>query len=58
MRFQFEIGSTVLIMTGNFQGEVVGRAEYANAESSYLLRYLTPHGPTEQWWGESALKGV
>jgi len=57
MNCKFEIGQTVTIVAGDQQAQIVARAEYANSEPNYLLRYAAPTGPTEAWWGESALKG-
>ena len=40
-------------------GEVIGRAEYTDAEPQYLVRYMAGDGrATEQWWAESALRAA
>ena len=54
--FKYAIGSDVTIATSGESGEVVGRAEYAAGENSYLIRYLSADGRAmECWWSESAL---
>lgn len=57
---KFEINDTVTITASNENGLVVGRAEYAHSESSYLIRYKRNDGTAvEAWWNESAIfKGV
>lgn len=57
MKCKFEVGSTVTIQVADQEASIIGRAEYANSEPQYLLRYAAPTGATETWWGESALKG-
>ena len=37
--FKFNIGQQVSITVSNETGEVIGRAEYATAENTYLVRY-------------------
>ena len=52
----YEIGQLVRLSRSNEEGEVIGRAEYANAEPSYLVCYAAGDGrQVAQWWGESAL---
>lgn len=54
--FKFSLNQQVAIAASNEQGQVIGRAEYANAEPSYYLRYRAADGrATEQWWPESAI---
>ena len=37
-------------------GEIIGRAEYADARPSYLMRYIDgSRNVVERWWGEDAL---
>ncbi|WP_213306066.1 hypothetical protein [Paraburkholderia sacchari] len=56
MTFKFEMNSAVTIAASSETGTVVGRAEYAASESSYLVRYQAADGRAiESWWGESAL---
>lgn len=53
---KFELKKTVTIAASGEQGEVIGRAEYAHAEPSYLVRYKCADGrAVEAWWTESAL---
>ncbi|WP_167361719.1 hypothetical protein [Burkholderia pseudomultivorans] len=54
--FKFAVGSDVSIEASGESGEVIGRAEYAAAENTYLVRYRCADGrAVENWWGESAL---
>lgn len=54
--FKYEIGSEVSIAASQENGEVIGRAEYAAGENTYLIRYRCADGrAVENWWGESAL---
>lgn len=56
MGFKFRLGDEVAIAASGETGEVIGRAEYSNAEDGYLVRYKAGDGrATESWWGESAL---
>jgi hypothetical protein len=55
--FKFDMGQQVTITSSDENGEVIGRAEYATSENTYLLRYRASDGrATENWWGESALR--
>lgn len=55
--FRFSIGERVSIVASGETGKVVGRAEFATAEPSYLIRYARADGvATEAWWPESALE--
>jgi len=52
-----KLGSTVSITCSQEQGKVIGRAEYLNAEPSYLIRYRCADGrAVESWWTEQALE--
>jgi hypothetical protein len=54
--FKFNLNASVSIAASGEAGEVVGRAEYAVAENSYLVRYKAADGrAVEAWWSESAL---
>ncbi len=55
--FLFVIGELVEINVSGEEGEVIGRAEYANQkEGMYLVRYKAADGrAVEVWWTESAL---
>ncbi len=56
MGFKFSLGGKVTITASGETGEVIGRAEYSNAEDGYLVRYKAGDGrATESWWSESAL---
>ena len=53
---KFQLKQQVAIAASGETGEVVGRAEYAGSEPTYLLRYKAADGrAVEQWWNESAL---
>jgi len=54
--WKFELNNLVVIKCSEEQGDVIGRAEYSNAERSYLVRYKAADGrAVEAWWAESAL---
>ncbi len=54
--FKFNLGDTAALNLSNETGVVIGRAEFANAEDSYLLRYRAADGrQVEAWIGDSAL---
>ncbi|MDE1139551.1 hypothetical protein [Paraburkholderia tropica] len=56
MSFKFNLGDVVKIGASDESGEVIARAEYAQSEDSYLLRYKSADGrAVESWWGASAL---
>lgn len=56
--FKFEIAENVTLSHSGEKGIVVGRAEYANAADSYLVRYTAADGrQTEAWWSEDAVTG-
>lgn len=53
---KFELKQQVTIAASGETGEVIGRAEYAASESTYLVRYKAADGrAVESWWNESAL---
>lgn len=53
---RFELKQYVTIAVSGEQGQVIGRAEFAHAEPSYLVRYKCADGRAlEAWWNESAL---
>lgn len=59
MAFANEIGHPVQLCFTEEMGEVIGRAEYANGENTYLVRYRAADGRmVEIWWGESALDNL
>jgi N-acetylmuramic acid 6-phosphate (MurNAc-6-P) etherase len=54
---KFELKQTVTISASGETGDVIGRAEYAHAENSYLVRYKCADGrAVESWWTEGALE--
>ena len=56
---KFNIGQQVQINVSEEKGVVIGRAEYAESEPNYWIRYKTIDGrATEQWWAEKALTGI
>lgn len=59
MKFKFELKQKVNVTVSGESGEVIGRAEYANAEPSYLIRYKAADGrAVESWWTEQALSAL
>jgi hypothetical protein len=54
--FKFELGQEVAIVVSGENGNVIGRAEYLNADPSYLVRYKAGDGRAiESWWSQDAL---
>jgi len=54
--FAFSLGQKVVIKASGEEGQVVGRAEYANSSNNYYVRYCARDGrATEAWWTEDAL---
>jgi hypothetical protein len=54
--FKFNLNDNVTINASGESGQIIGRAEYATSENSYLLRYKAADGRAcESWWTESAL---
>lgn len=59
MAFKFELKQKVSISASGETGEVIGRAEYSNAEDGYLVRYKAGDGrAVESWWTEQALEAA
>ncbi|KQP37580.1 hypothetical protein [Pseudorhodoferax sp. Leaf274] len=57
--FQIELGARVRIDCSGEEGEVRGRAEYVDAESTYFVHYKAADGrATEAWWRETALTTI
>lgn len=56
--FKFALNAQVWIIASGEQGAVIGRAEYANVEPEYLVRYRRRPGgnSVESWLTESALR--
>lgn len=58
-KFQFELNAPVSITASGESGTVQGRAEYANSENAYYLRYKAADGRAmQEWWPESALQAA
>ncbi len=57
--FAFDLEQGVTISASGESGEVIGRAEYANGEDQYYVRYKANDGrAVEIWWGASALEAT
>ena len=53
---KYEMGFTVRLQMSAEVGVIIGRAEYATSEPTYLVRYRGGDGrQTEAWWSESAI---
>lgn len=51
-----KLGDIVEITCSGERGQVIGRAEYLNAEPNNFVRYQNSLGTaTEQWWPDSAV---
>lgn len=54
--FTFSLGQTVQLKESDETGTVLGRSDYQNSESCYLVRYRAADGrQCEAWWGESGI---
>ena len=54
--FNFDLGDVVVIICSLEFGTIIARADYAEGENQYLVRYKAGDGrAVESWWGESAL---
>lgn len=59
MHLKFNMNQIVKLIASGESGTVVGRAEYAHSEPSYLVRYKAADGrQVEGWWSESAIEAV
>ncbi|AEG53101.1 hypothetical protein [Sinorhizobium meliloti] len=55
-KFNFKLGDSVKLSISSEVGEIVGRAQYTNANPQYLVRYLAGNGvQVESWLAEDAL---
>lgn len=55
-KFRFSLKENVKIKASGETGQVIGRAQYAEAKNSYYVRYKAHDGrAVEQWWSEPAL---
>lgn len=56
---KFKLNAQVRISASGERGQVIGRAEYVNAEPSYYIRYVAADRKAlESWWSEGALTEV
>lgn len=54
--FAFNLGDQLSLSLSGEAGVVIGRAEFANSDDSYLIRYKAGDGRlVEAWWDVSAL---
>lgn len=52
-----KLGDDVRIICSGETGQVVGRAEYTNANPQCFVRYMAADGrAVEQWWNDDALE--
>lgn len=59
MSFKYDLKSRVKLNESEEHGEIVGRAEYAYTENTYLIRYKAgDERQVETWWGESTLSDI
>jgi len=57
--FEFSLGQAVRLAGSDERGTIVARAEYAESNPQYYVRYKDGTGRmTEQWWTGSALSIV
>lgn len=55
-QFKFALNQEVTTVASGEQGVVIGRADYNNADSNYLIRYKAADGrAVENWWTEEAI---
>lgn len=51
-----DLGEIVTNRSSGEQGEVLGRAEYAHSEPTYMVRFKAADGRAgQEWWEESVL---
>ncbi len=56
--FSYGLNHRVALLSGE-EGEIIGRAEYAEGFDSYLIRYTAADGRlVEGWWNEPAIRDV
>ena len=54
--FRYNLGDRVELKESGESGEVIGRAEYAYAESSYYVRYKAADGrQVDNWHSDSGV---
>lgn len=55
--FKFDLKSSVKIVCSGEFGEIIARAQYADGEDQYLIRYKAGDGrAVEAWWGVTAIE--
>lgn len=55
----FDLHDRVKLSESAETGLIIGRAQYANSEPHYLIRYTAGDGrQVESWWGESAIRAA
>ena len=58
-KWEYPLGARVSLLTSDEQGEIIGRAEYKEGPSMYLVLYKSGAGrQVEEWWSASKLKKV
>jgi len=56
---RYELNQKVRITCSGEEGKVIGRAEYAEADNTYFIRYKAADGrAVESWWPENSIKAV
>lgn len=57
--FKYQLGQKAIIKASGEHGEIIGRAEYAESENMYQIRYQAADGrAVENWWSVSAIQSV
>ena len=57
--FKYDQGADVVLKKSGDAGEIIGRADYADASNQYLIRYVAADGrQVENWWNESAIRSL
>lgn len=57
--FQYFMYQEVRLVASEERGKIIGRAEFAASENTYLVRYKAGDGrQVESWWGESAIMKI
>ena len=54
--FDFDLGDDVKLSLSGESGIVIGRADFAESDSQYYVRYLSANGrQVEDWWNANAV---
>lgn len=57
--FRYGIKQVVKLNESDETGTIIARAEYANSNDQYLIRYRAGDGcQTEAWWSEDAIRAA